>query len=89
MRSTYWKAGEYNVICDSCGFKRKSGEVTERWDGVIVCRPDIQEGCWEPRHPQEFIKPMPLPAVLPWTRPEATDTYVTQAQVTQADRDAL
>ena len=26
--------------------------------------------CWEPRHPQEFIRPIPDQAKLPWTRPD-------------------
>jgi hypothetical protein len=69
MPDTY-KPGQWNTICDVCGFQFKSGELRERWDGMMVCGPD-----WEPRHPQEFIKvPKDNPAV-PWARPEAPDVF--------------
>ena len=28
--------------------------MRERWDGLIVCKPD-----WEPRHPQDFVRVKP------------------------------
>jgi len=37
----------------------------------MVCSED-----WEPRHPQEMIRPIPDQNKLPWTRPEGTDVSV-------------
>lgn len=44
----------------------------------MVCRPSIKPGCWEPRHPQELIRPIPDDPKLPWTRPEPADRWVTE-----------
>lgn len=64
-KADYYKPGDYNVICDECGFKRKASECRKRWDGAFVCA----DTCWEPRHPQDFVKAkhdrqrVPLPRV--------------------------
>lgn len=68
MRNTRWISGDWNAICDVCGFKFKASELIERWDGYKVCHKD-----WEIRHPQELIRPIPDQKPLPWTRPESTD----------------
>lgn len=47
----YQVKGQWNVICPVCGFKKKSGEMLKRWDGVYVCKED-----WEIRHPQDFLR---------------------------------
>jgi len=75
MRRNWFKSGEYNAICDVCGFKRKASQVVARWDGLMVCAPSIKVGCWEMRHPQDFIRPIPDQRGLPWTRPEAADSF--------------
>lgn len=76
MRTTNWKSGSWNFICDVCGFKRKSDDGAERWDGLWVCRPSVNPGCWETRHPQELIRPIADNAKLPWTRPEPADQFI-------------
>lgn len=43
--------GDFNSICDECGFKYKGSQLKKRWDGAMVCQKD-----WEPRHPQDLIK---------------------------------
>lgn len=72
MRITSWKRGQWNALCDVCGFKYKATDLKQRWDGLMVCNAD-----WEPRHPQEMIRVLPDQSKLPWTRPEPTDTFVT------------
>lgn len=72
----WWKSGEWNAVCDVCGFERKSGQLKERWDGLMVCDPIVQIGCWEPRHPQDFIRPVRDQEPLPWTRPETIDEFI-------------
>lgn len=59
-----WKRGQWWAICDVCGFKFLSGQLKERWDGLMV-----DEACYETRHPQEFIKAV-KEAQPPWTNPE-------------------
>lgn len=67
----YYKSGEWNVICDCCGFKFKSGQLQKRWDGFMVCKDD-----WETRHPLDFIKAPNPQQALPWTRPQPDDVFV-------------
>lgn len=71
MKFTWWKSGSWNTICDRCGFKFKAENLQLEWDGLMVCR-----DCWELRHPQELIRPIADQNKLPWTRPEATDTFL-------------
>lgn len=72
MRTTWWESGDWNAICDVCGFKFKASQLRLRWDGLRVCDTD-----WESRHPQELIRPIPDQPALPWTRPEGNDNFVT------------
>lgn len=53
-RADYLKLGDANAICDTCGFKYKLSELTMDWRGLMLC-----EKCWEPRHPQEFLRGVP------------------------------
>lgn len=32
--------------------------------------------CWEPRHPQEFVRAKEDKQSVPWSRPEAEDSFV-------------
>ena len=75
----YYKPGEWNAICDVCGFKFKSGELQRRWDGMMVCSADF-----ETRHPQDFIRARREKTSVPWTRSEGTDM---QAVVNPLDPD--
>src|SRR3990167_4304507 len=70
MSRDWLKLGEYNALCDVCGLKRKSGQLIERWDGFMVCKPTIKPGCWEMRHPQDLIRPIPEGPKIPWSRPD-------------------
>ena len=85
----YLKLGDWNAICDLCGFKYKASELRKRWDGFMVCQKD-----WEPRPPQEYIKGIKEDFSVPFSRPMVTDrsttgyvqalagtTYITQASI--------
>lgn len=63
--------GDWNAICDVCGFKYKASELRDRWDGLKVCDKD-----WEPRNAQEFIRVPKDDQSVAWTRPEPADTFV-------------
>lgn len=82
MRRTWFTSGEWNAICDRCGTKNKSTDLKQDWQGLMLCGK-----CWEPRHPQDLIRPIPEQQKLPWTRPEANDTY-SLPQCTIATRSA-
>ena len=46
--------GDSKSVCDVCGFHYKHSQLRKRWDNAMVCPED-----WEPRHPQDMIKPRP------------------------------
>jgi hypothetical protein len=64
-------SGEWNCLCDRCGFKFKSSELKKDWQGLMVCSKD-----YEARHPQDFIKVSPEKAIPEWTRPRTEDSFV-------------
>jgi hypothetical protein len=66
-----WIPGRWSAICDVCGFKFKSDEILDRWDGLKVCKKD-----WETRHPQDFVRGRSEKVTPPWTRPEPEDTFL-------------
>ena len=68
---SFFSAGDWNVICDVCGFKFKSDKIRERWDGLKVCKAD-----WEPRHPQELRRAHPDKQTVPYSRPRPADVFV-------------
>lgn len=63
----------WNVICDRCGFKYKSTQLRQEWTGLRTCHGGGTNGCWEPRHPQEFVRGTADRQTPPWTRPEPPD----------------
>lgn len=50
----YLRPGDWNVRCDRCGKKLKGSEARATWDNLYVC-----DRCWEPRHPQDFVRAVP------------------------------
>lgn len=66
--------GNYNVLCDVCGFKMKASEVKKRWDGAIVCKED-----WEQRHQLDFYETRNDVHKLPFTRPDNDGVDVSPA----------
>ena len=71
-----WKA-----ICDRCGFERWNHQIRLEWNGLRVCA----DTCWEPRHPQDFVRGVPDNQTLPWTRPEPEDVFLDVGDVTADD----
>ena len=72
----YLDIGNYNAICDVCGFKYKADELRRRWDGLMVCSSDFEQ-----RHPQDLIRLRPEKQGVPWARPPQEDKFVTVAPV--------
>lgn len=73
--------GAWNALCDRCKFKFKNYELKKTWDGFYVC-----EECWEPRHPQDFVRGVEDNPSVPWSRPDDNPddgiTYVGDADTT-------
>lgn len=76
FKKTYFRAGDWNAICDVCARKFKASELMKRWDGLMVCQED-----WEVRHPQELIRPIKERNSVPWTRPRPTDDFINVCSV--------
>jgi len=70
-RNSVGGINSYNAICQVCGLKYKAADLRKRWDGLWVCRADF-----ESRHPQDFVKDIHKPTVLPFLRPDRDDTLV-------------
>jgi hypothetical protein len=81
--SDFFRSGDWNAICDSCGKKLKASTLRKRWDGFMVCAKD-----WEPRHIADFIKAPHPERALPWTRPEAPDQTIVPAYVSTGTQDS-
>jgi hypothetical protein len=71
-RADYYKHGDNNCLCDRCGRKRKASTLRATWDGLMVCR----DTCWEPRHPQDFVRGKPERIAPDVLRPEPPDSFV-------------
>jgi len=69
-KSDYYAPGQWNIECDQCGQKFKSSQVKKQWDGLIVCK-----RCYDPRHPQDFVRGVSEKQSVPFTRPESTDDF--------------
>lgn len=67
----YYKPGDYNALCDVCGFKFKASQLRRRWDGYQVCATDYEE-----RHPQDLLRSKPEKQAVPWSRPEPVDVFI-------------
>ena len=72
MRNTYYKKGDWNVICDICGFKKKFSETSINWKNQVVC----SDTCYEDRHPQDFVFGKADKQTVPIARPEQPDKFV-------------
>jgi len=62
--------GDWEAICDVCGRKYKASKLKQRWDGLMCCPQD-----WEIRQPQDFVRGVPDPQLVPWVRDEPQDQY--------------
>ena len=69
-RNTYI-LGQWNVICDVCSKKIKSGLAKQRWDGFIVCPEDF-----EFRHPQDFVRARQDKISVPFSRPIPNEIFI-------------
>ena len=66
-----YKPGDWYILCDDCHKKIHGSTAKQRWDGFYVCK-----DCWNPRHPQDFIKGRKETITPPFTRPRPSDVFV-------------
>lgn len=52
-REGVYVPGDYYLLCDVCGFKKRRSECAKRWDGAVVCA----DTCYEERHPLDLMQP--------------------------------
>ena len=45
-----------NFQCDRCGGVFSDKHKAVEWTGAIVCKGPGTRNCWEPRHPQDFVR---------------------------------
>jgi len=50
-----YKPGDNLVICDICGFQRRTSECRMNYNNMFVCAAT----CWEPR-PEQYVSPTGL-----------------------------
>lgn len=67
----YLKLGDWNAICDRCGFKFKASMLRREWTNLMVC-----SRCFEVRHPQDLLRSRRELESVPWSRPEPSDVFV-------------
>lgn len=67
---TRFEKGQWNAVCDRCGFEYKARQLRQEWTGLRTCCGAGSNDCWEVRHPQDFVRGKKDEQVPPWTRPE-------------------
>lgn len=70
-RADFLRDGDWNRICDRCGFKYKASDTIKDWQNQILC-----PSCYEPRHPQDFVRGRRDRQRVPWSRPEPEPIFV-------------
>lgn len=77
--------GSWNVTCQRCGFKYKAEQIEqEPYTKFLVCRGPGTNDCWEPRHPQEYLKPRPFDnSKVAYVRPEPNPNFVEVSRVAE------
>ena len=71
-----FRKGSWRAICDRCGFKYYNTDLRKEWNGLRTCFGGGTNNCWEPRHPQDFVKGKADRQKPAWTRPEPDDDFI-------------
>ena len=61
---------DYWMICDRCGGQYRKSDMGEEWTGLWVCR----SGCFQKRHPQDFVTGVADDQTVPVARPAVPQT---------------
>tara|TARA_R110000782_G_scaffold218427_1_gene305776 strand:- start:10087 stop:10353 length:267 start_codon:yes stop_codon:yes gene_type:complete len=77
--------GQWNVICDRCGFEYKSRQLRKEWTGLRVCDGAGTNECFETRNPQDFLRGRKDQQNPPWVRPEPAEIDVSPGSGNEVD----
>jgi hypothetical protein len=69
-RNNYFSPGQWSIHCQECWTPYKTSQIRKRWDGFWVCN-----RCWEPRHPQDFIRAIPDRQNVPFSTSDPDFIY--------------
>lgn len=78
-----WLRGDWNLICDICGAKRKRSECRPSYrDGDLPVFIACKDGCADDRHPCNDPPPIFVDELypVPDARPEPPDSYVASSK---------
>jgi len=76
-----YRAGDCLAICDRCGCRFYLSELSEQYDGLMVCN----TGCFDEQHPQELAPPPRVQQPIMNTRPEPADNFIEEMSVSRDD----
>lgn len=68
-----WKHPEVNYECDLSGKKYPKSQMRMMWNGLYV-----HKSQWEPRQPQDHVKPIRPPKPVKNARPYTDPVFATQ-----------
>lgn len=89
MAETRFVKGQWNAICDRCGFQFKSAQLRSEWTGLRVCSGQGTNDCWEVQHPQDFVRGKADRQMPPWTRPDSDGIDVSPGSGNEVTADDL
>lgn len=69
---TMYRAGDFLRDCDRCGSTVYASETRKEWTGLIVCI----AGCFEERHPQDFVRGRVDRQNVPDPRPPGANRFL-------------
>ena len=85
MARNYYKPGDWLVVCDRCGRRRYASECQFNWQNMFVC----SDTCYEPRHPQDFVKGVLDDQAVPIARPDVKASMGETTVLTAVLKNAL
>lgn len=81
MSANYYAHGEWNCICQRCGFKVKSSRIRKEWTGLRVC----VDRCWEERNQQDLLRAVTDKQTVPFALTESADRFQGVGDITSDD----
>jgi len=72
-------------VCDRCGRYYRHSELRKEWTGLLVCK----RGCFESRHPQDFVQGVPDNISIEDARPDVDETILTTTLSSGASKDDI
>jgi hypothetical protein len=71
-----YRSGDWLYTCQRCGFTYYASQVRQEWTGLRVCA-----SCWDPRHPQEFVRGVRDDQTVPYANPPSAPRFLLPNEV--------